>query len=140
MGDVTVYRGRTLAWRKQVLARDEHLCQMSSPRCEGELQVHHVVLLSRDRSRRFDPDNGVTLCRWHHEWCHLNPERARTEFQFVGHSRDKVVGGRVVLHNPADVFFREEAPPEPPKPKPKSSPGPSLPDLQSTRRPRPLRR
>lgn len=134
-----MYRGKILIWRNQVLDRDGHLCQMPSPRCNGPLQVHHVVFLSRDRTRRYDPDNGVTLCLWHHEWCHLNPERARTEFQFVGHSRDKVVGGRVVLHNPADVFFTEVAPS--PKPsKDKSEPSPSLPDLQSTRRPRPLRR
>lgn len=95
-------------WRAAVLSRDGNRCQMlcfplrvwpgtDLDRCNGPLAAHHVVLLSRDRTRSTDVDNGATLCRHHHQWVHANPAIARDHYGLMGHHGDVVKDGRVVL-------------------------------------------
>lgn len=50
--------------RKMVLARDNHQCTELSSSCNGPLQIHHVVPLSKGGTN--DPQNLVTLCFCHH--------------------------------------------------------------------------
>jgi 5-methylcytosine-specific restriction endonuclease McrA len=60
-----------LSWkpfRDEVLRRDGHECFMCTI-WEPDLHVHHIVPVSIDPSRRFDPYNVITLCaECHHEW------------------------------------------------------------------------
>ena len=32
-----------------------------------ELEVHHIIPIEEDYSKRLDSDNLITLCRYHHE-------------------------------------------------------------------------
>jgi len=59
-------------WRKKVLSRDGHKCQM--PRCKHKkyLQVHHIRKWSSAASLRFELDNGITLCARCHKEVNTN--------------------------------------------------------------------
>lgn len=47
-------------WRKAVFKRDNYTCQ----HCKSEtyLQAHHIIEWAKDESKRFDVENGITLC------------------------------------------------------------------------------
>ena len=49
------------AWRKNVFTRDNYTCQICGVR-GGELHADHVVPFAVDPSKRFDVENGRTLC------------------------------------------------------------------------------
>lgn len=56
-------------FRQAVRKRDGYCCQF--PRCTEHrpkrLHVHHIRPWSEFPHLRYDPDNGITLCRRHHE-------------------------------------------------------------------------
>lgn len=66
------------AWKnkaKEIKSRDKYMCIACLNGLEGTivkynsqgLSVHHIVPISSDFDRRFDNDNLITLCRYHHE-------------------------------------------------------------------------
>lgn len=65
------------ALRRKILRRDGYKCQacdyIAWDRDPARLEVHHVTKRSRDKTRRLDEANLVTLCRL----CH-----ARTDYAF----------------------------------------------------------
>jgi len=48
-------------WRKQVFERDNYTCQHCNQR-GGKLQADHIIPWSMDIEKRYDIDNGRTLC------------------------------------------------------------------------------
>ena len=50
--------------QKTILSRDNYECQEADGYCDGPLQVHHIVRLSKGGSNA--PDNLITLCLYHH--------------------------------------------------------------------------
>ena len=52
------------ALRLEILERDSFSCQHIDGACRGPLQIHHIIWLSQGGSN--DPQNLVTLCRFHH--------------------------------------------------------------------------
>lgn len=50
--------------RRSVLERDGFQCTEAAGRCDGPLQIHHIVPLSRGGTNRLE--NLVTLCLYHH--------------------------------------------------------------------------
>jgi hypothetical protein len=48
-------------WRKCVLERDRYRCVNCGE--TNNLHAHHIVEWSKSKKRRYDTDNGVTLCR-----------------------------------------------------------------------------
>jgi len=50
-------------FRKDVLKRDKFKCKMPNCNCRSSLQVHHIKKWSSAGSLRYDPSNGITLCR-----------------------------------------------------------------------------
>ncbi len=60
---------------KSIRQRDNYLCQIcitgkydtSYQYTYKELEVHHIIPLNEDYSKRLDSDNLITLCRYHHE-------------------------------------------------------------------------
>lgn len=54
--------------REIVLSRDDHECQEADGYCDGPLQIHHDLPLSRGGTNH--PDNLVTLCLYHHSAKH----------------------------------------------------------------------
>lgn len=47
-------------WKKLVKARDNNTCQHCGSK--KELHVHHIIEWAKDESKRFDVNNGITLC------------------------------------------------------------------------------
>ena len=66
---------RWIEKRKQIRERDKNLCQVcltgrhdtTYKYTYRELEVHHIVPINEDYSKRLDSDNLITLCRYHHE-------------------------------------------------------------------------
>lgn len=50
-------------WRDQVYERDAYTCQKCGHDKGGNLNAHHIVPHSKDKSIAWDVDNGVTLCK-----------------------------------------------------------------------------
>ena len=61
--------------REEVKKRDKYLCQACINGYEGspflfnykDLQVHHIVSIDEDYSKRLDSTNLITLCPMHHK-------------------------------------------------------------------------
>jgi hypothetical protein len=53
-------------WRRQVWERDNYRCQLGNHLCNGKIEAHHIVGWSEDESKRYDTNNGITLCHRHH--------------------------------------------------------------------------
>ena len=74
-------RGQREAFAEGVLRRDRWRCVAAvcwrEVECRGRLDAHHVEPVSRAPERRFDVDNGKTLCRAHHDAAHGHPALAR---------------------------------------------------------------
>lgn len=73
---------------KEIKSRDKYMCIACLNGLEGtivkynsqSLSVHHIVPISTDFDRRFDNDNLITLCRYHHEQAEkglIKPDRLR---------------------------------------------------------------
>lgn len=64
----SVYTG----WRQQVFERDSYTCQRCGKR-GGELNAHHIKPYAKHKEKRFDPGNGITLCKS----CHRKEHRKK---------------------------------------------------------------
>lgn len=69
---------KTYKWTqksKYIKQRDNYLCQIclldkyktDFKYTYKELEVHHIIPIEEDYSKRLDSDNLITLCRYHHE-------------------------------------------------------------------------
>lgn len=47
-------------WRRAVLKRDNYTCQCCG--VKEHLEVHHIENFSKKKGKRFDENNGITLC------------------------------------------------------------------------------
>ena len=74
---------RTYQWTeksKSIRKRDNYLCQVcltgkyntNYRYTYKELEVHHIVPIEEDYSKRLDETNLITLCRYHHELAEKN--------------------------------------------------------------------
>jgi len=50
--------------RQVILERDGYQCQLADGYCNGPLQIHHKIELSKGGTN--NPNNLVTLCKFHH--------------------------------------------------------------------------
>lgn len=53
-------------WRKNVWVRDNHQCRIKDSNCKGRIVAHHILGWSKYPELRYDVNNGITLCRYHH--------------------------------------------------------------------------
>lgn len=54
-------------FRQEVLKRDNRTCQWHGCTSKKRLNVHHIKTWSDFPGLRFDINNGITLCRAHHD-------------------------------------------------------------------------
>lgn len=54
-------------WRKLIYKRDNFTCQWPGCRSNIKLNAHHIYKWADFPGLRFHPDNGITLCRFHHD-------------------------------------------------------------------------
>jgi 5-methylcytosine-specific restriction endonuclease McrA len=60
-------------WRKAVYERDNYTCQSCGDNRGGNLEAHHLELLSENESLAYEVKNGVTLCKS----CHRKKHKMR---------------------------------------------------------------
>lgn len=53
-------------WRNQVRKRDNFCCKINNKDCNGKLEVHHILSYTEYPELRFDINNGISLCHFHH--------------------------------------------------------------------------
>ena len=54
-------------WRKNVYKRDHYTCQWPGCSNKKKLNAHHIKTWSDYPALRFNVDNGITLCYYHHK-------------------------------------------------------------------------
>ena len=63
-----IAQNRRYAWGQAVKIRDGWKCRLCGS-TEG-VEPHHIVPWDADPGQRFNPENGITLCRLHHDRIH----------------------------------------------------------------------
>jgi hypothetical protein len=53
-------------WRKTVWFRDLFTCKMNSKDCSGRIEAHHILSWADFPELRYEVNNGITLCHFHH--------------------------------------------------------------------------
>jgi len=67
------YPKEWLQLRSSILERDNFSCQEEDGFCNGPLQIHHIIELSKGGSN--NPNNLITLCKYHHSMKHPHMQR-----------------------------------------------------------------
>ena len=55
-----------MAWMKAVKDRDGWKCKIGNDDCKGRLEAHHILRWSEYPELRYEVNNGITLCAYHH--------------------------------------------------------------------------
>jgi phage pi2 protein 07 len=53
-------------WKKIVRDRDNWKCRINNKDCVDKLETHHILSWRDYPELRFDINNGITLCKFHH--------------------------------------------------------------------------
>ena len=53
-------------WRKKVWLRDNFTCKIANPDCKGRIEAHHILGWTPYPELRYEVNNGITLCHFHH--------------------------------------------------------------------------
>lgn len=53
-------------WRKNVWVRDKYKCRIGNLDCSGRIQSHHILPWRDFLELRYEVNNGITLCQFHH--------------------------------------------------------------------------
>lgn len=53
-------------WRYQIFKRDRHICKINNEDCSGALEAHHILSWKDYPELRYEINNGITLCHYHH--------------------------------------------------------------------------
>lgn len=64
---VTTKRGpKIYRWARDVKRRDYMKCKIGNQDCKGQLEAHHILGWKNYPELRYNIDNGITLCQFHH--------------------------------------------------------------------------
>jgi hypothetical protein len=70
-------------WRKAIYERDKYTCQYCGDKIGGSLNAHHLDGYSWCNEKRYDVNNGITLCEeCHKDFHHQYGNRNNTKEQF----------------------------------------------------------
>ena len=66
-------------WARSIKKRDNWKCKINNNDCKGRLEAHHILSWRDYPELRYDINNGITLCQFHHpkKW---NEERRLTPY------------------------------------------------------------
>ncbi len=53
-------------WRINVYKRDDFVCKLENKDCKGRIEAHHILGWAEYPELRYDINNGITLCHFHH--------------------------------------------------------------------------
>lgn len=75
------FDSRYTCWMKEVKNRDSWKCRISNGSCSGRLEAHHILSWSKFVELRYEINNGITLCHFHHPIKNSEVERLSPYFQ-----------------------------------------------------------
>lgn len=55
-----------VTWRRQVWKRDGFACRINDSECSGRIEAHHILGYTEHPKLRYEVNNGITLCHFHH--------------------------------------------------------------------------
>lgn len=58
--------GQYRDWMRAVKNRDGWKCKITNGDCSGRLEAHHILRWSEHPELRYEINNGITLCAFHH--------------------------------------------------------------------------
>lgn len=53
-------------WSKNVKKKDGYKCKINNKDCKGRLEAHHILRWRDYPELRYEINNGITLCHYHH--------------------------------------------------------------------------
>lgn len=53
-------------WSNTVKNRDSWTCRIADNNCDGRLEAHHILGWTKHPKLRYEVNNGITLCHFHH--------------------------------------------------------------------------
>lgn len=68
-------------WRRFVKNRDSWKCRISNKDCKGRLEAHHILPWRSHKDLRYEINNGITLCVFHHPRKEVDEIRLSPYFQ-----------------------------------------------------------
>jgi hypothetical protein len=68
-------------WRHQVKTRDNFKCKILNADCKGRIEVHHILSYTKHSELRYEINNGITLCKFHHPRKKTEEERLSPYFK-----------------------------------------------------------
>lgn len=75
-------------WRTKVFTRDSFTCRIADIKCNGQLQAHHILRWADYPELRYDINNGITLCQFHHPRKKIDEAKLSPYFQSLVASSD----------------------------------------------------
>lgn len=67
-------------WRKSIYTRDSYCCQWPNCNCGKKLNAHHIYRWADFPGLRYHINNGITLCKTHHDMIKNNEDNYRGFF------------------------------------------------------------
>lgn len=55
-----------IQWVKKIKKRDKNSCMLKNQECSGYNEVHHILSWAEYPDERYNINNGITLCQFHH--------------------------------------------------------------------------
>ncbi len=68
-------------WAFEVKTRDFWQCKIQNQDCHGRLEAHHILPWRDYPELRYQVNNGITLCQYHHPRAHDEEKRLTPYFQ-----------------------------------------------------------
>lgn len=68
-------------WQQGVYKRDIYKCKISNQDCSGAIVAHHILPWRDYPELRYDVNNGITLCKFHHPRKWVEESRLSSYFQ-----------------------------------------------------------
>ena len=64
-------------WERDVKRRDKYKCRINNCDCSGKVIAHHILPWRDYPELRYDINNGIALCKYHH------PIKRQEEFKMI---------------------------------------------------------
>lgn len=77
-------------WVREVKKRDKWKCRINNEDCFGYREVHHILSWKDFPGLRYNINNGITLCQYHHPKKRIDEERLIPIFQELVESKELI--------------------------------------------------
>lgn len=89
VGDRSLHDPLYKQWHRSVKNRDDWRCRISNEECDGRVEVHHILTWKDHPNLRYEINNGITLCHFHHPKSRVDEKKLSPYFQSIVASLDQ---------------------------------------------------